>query len=158
MKKRTIVSLTLVMVVLTLLSMSCASTQEADPDEFRMAVEKRLDAYGKSLLTEDTELYASLHDENTIKMNPGAPSAVGTEELKKSIDGAFAAGDYKAFDINNEETEVFGDFGYARGNYTFTYVPNSGDNTINYSGKYLTIYKRQPDGSWKIYRDCFNSN
>ena len=25
-------------------------------------------------------------------------------------------------------------------------------------GKYLTIFKRQPDGSWKAYRDCFNSN
>jgi ketosteroid isomerase-like protein len=26
------------------------------------------------------------------------------------------------------------------------------------SNKYLTIYRRQPDGSWKIYRDISNSN
>ena len=25
-------------------------------------------------------------------------------------------------------------------------------------GKYLTILKKQTDGSWKIYRDCFNSD
>lgn len=23
-------------------------------------------------------------------------------------------------------------------------------------GKYLTVFRKQADGSWKIFRDCFN--
>jgi ketosteroid isomerase-like protein len=55
------------------------------------------------------------------------------------------------------ETQVAGDWAYDRGNYTLTVTPKSGKPTET-SGKYLTIYKRQPDGSWKIYRDISNSN
>lgn len=55
------------------------------------------------------------------------------------------------------ETQVAGDWAYDRGNFTLTVTPKSGKPMETF-GKYLTIYKRQPDGSWKIYRDISNSN
>jgi ketosteroid isomerase-like protein len=33
-----------------------------------------------------------------------------------------------------------------------------GGEPIPYDGKFLTIFKRQSDGSWKIHRDIYNSN
>jgi ketosteroid isomerase-like protein len=29
-------------------------------------------------------------------------------------------------------------------------------NPLEATGKDLVIFKRQPDGSWKVYRDCWN--
>jgi ketosteroid isomerase-like protein len=36
--------------------------------------------------------------------------------------------------------------------------PQAGGPEAAINGKYLTVFKKQSDGSWKIYRDCFNSN
>jgi len=39
-------------------------------------------------------------------------------------------------------------------------TPKAGGETIHAmpDAKALTLYERQPDGSWKIVYDCFNSN
>ncbi len=55
------------------------------------------------------------------------------------------------------ETQVAGDWAYDRGNYTVTVTPKSGK-PMEASAKYLIIVKRQPDGSWKVYREISNSN
>ncbi|MCH7939879.1 MAG: nuclear transport factor 2 family protein [Candidatus Marinimicrobia bacterium] len=60
--------------------------------------------------------------------------------------------------ITNEEVRVAGDWAFARGTYTAILTPKAGGETIDIDGKYLTILERQVDGSWKIFRDCFNSN
>ena len=55
------------------------------------------------------------------------------------------------------ETEVAGDWAYERGSITETVTPKSGK-PMEKSLKYLVILKRQPDGSWKVYRDMDNNN
>lgn len=47
---------------------------------------------------------------------------------------------------------------FARGTYSVKRTPVAGGETVETDGKYMTIFKRQADGSWKIYRDIFNSN
>ena len=51
-----------------------------------------------------------------------------------------------------------GDFGYVRGTYSCLMIPWASGDTTRFGGKVLSILRRQSDGSWKIYRDCFNSN
>ena len=68
--------------------------------------------------------------------------------------------DLLSFDmaITNEEVQVSGDLAVARGTYAATVTPKDGGEAISIDGKYMTLLKRQPDGSWKIYRDIYNSN
>ena len=61
-------------------------------------------------------------------------------------------------DITNEEVTVSGDMAVARGVYQATLTPKAGGDNILVDGKYMTLLQRQPDGSWKIHRDIFNSN
>jgi ketosteroid isomerase-like protein len=60
--------------------------------------------------------------------------------------------------IKNEEIQLSGNFGFARGTYSALLVPKAGGEEIPIDGKYLTIFKKQADGTWKIYRDAFNSS
>jgi ketosteroid isomerase-like protein len=60
--------------------------------------------------------------------------------------------------ITNKEARVSGDLGLLRGTYTLSMVPKVGGETTEFDGKYLTVFERQADGSWKIARDIFNSN
>lgn len=45
-----------------------------------------------------------------------------------------------------------GDMGYTYGYYTFSYVDTLG-NTISNKGVFHTIWKRQPDGTWRFVWD-----
>jgi ketosteroid isomerase-like protein len=60
--------------------------------------------------------------------------------------------------ITNEEVGVNGNLAFSRGNYVATFSPKDGAQPIPVDGKFMTILKKQPDGSWKIHRDMFNSN
>jgi ketosteroid isomerase-like protein len=92
-------------------------------------------------------------------MPPNAPASLGKEQLRANMEPAF---DNFTFEmaLYIEETQVSGDLGFARGNYTVAITPKAGGETIITmpDGKFLTIYKRQADGSWKISHDCYNSN
>ncbi|MEZ4715138.1 MAG: hypothetical protein R2851_03465 [Caldilineaceae bacterium] len=60
--------------------------------------------------------------------------------------------------IKNVEVIHGPDVTVARGFYTATVTPNAGGEDIYVDGKYMSVLKQQPDGSWKLYRDIFNSN
>lgn len=55
------------------------------------------------------------------------------------------------------EIEGMGDAAWTRGTYTFT-VNAPGAPLMTDSGKYLEIWKKQADGSWRVVRDAFNSD
>ncbi len=88
-------------------------------------------------------------------MPPGIP-ARGKDVLNKVVPKGFAAGGVKSMNINPAEITAAGDWAYSRGTYDLESVVNG--KTVQIDGKFLTIFKHQADGSWKIYRDCFNSN
>jgi ketosteroid isomerase-like protein len=70
----------------------------------------------------------------------------------------FEAFQYLEFDIVVAEVETFGDVASAYGTFTWLAEPRAGGDQISYDGKFLTLFRKQPDRSWKILRDVFNSN
>ena len=56
------------------------------------------------------------------------------------------------------EVEVAGDLAFSRVNVIISSSPKEGGPTAHLDLKVLDIYKRQTDGSWKIYIDCLNAN
>ena len=62
-------------------------------------------------------------------------------------------------DMQFEQVEIggAGDVAYAYGKYTLTMAPE-GEEPFTDIGKYIEIWKRQPDGSWKVAFDIFNSD
>jgi ketosteroid isomerase-like protein len=50
-----------------------------------------------------------------------------------------------------------GDLAIETGTFTFTQKPK-GSAAITDKGKYMTVWKKQADGSWKLLRDIANSD
>ena len=46
-----------------------------------------------------------------------------------------------------------GDLAYARGKFTEKYTDKKTGKVMTDSGSYLTVYKKQDDGSWKVVED-----
>jgi ketosteroid isomerase-like protein len=131
---------------------------ETDNEAFKAIVEDTWITYSAAMNAGDADLWISLWDQNGVQMPPNAPAVYGRQVIKERIRKGYQSTDYKEFTINLEETQVAGDWGFARGTYSLSLTPRAGGDTLFYEGKYLTIFKKQADGSWKIFRDCFNSN
>jgi len=111
--------------------------------------------YAATIDAGDFEGWISLWMDDGIQMPPDTPARIGKEQIRKGMKPAFDQFILK-MGITNKETTISGDFGFARGTFTETLIPKAGGEAEKYEGKYLTIFEKQMDGSWKIARDCFN--
>lgn len=79
---------------------------------------------------------------------------VGTEALAK---GAEKDMDDPAFNVTftTAKTKVSdsGDLGYTQGSFTIRYTNPATKAPTSYSGYYLTVFRKQADGSWKAVED-----
>jgi uncharacterized protein (TIGR02246 family) len=121
------------------------------------AIKEKLKQYAVTINAGDFDRWISLWTDNGVQMPPNTPARIGKEKIWAEMKPAFDQYIIK-MTINNEETRVSGNLGFARGTYTESLIPKTGGETEKYDGKYLTIFEKQADGSWKVARDCFNSN
>ncbi len=56
------------------------------------------------------------------------------------------------------DAQVSGDLGYVRGPYKGTSTPKAGGDPIKSDTKFVVIFRRQADGSWKTICEIFNDN
>jgi uncharacterized protein (TIGR02246 family) len=144
-------------VLILLISTGCSSKTEINTDADVAAINEIWNSYSSSLNDGDIDSWLSLWTKDGVQMPPDEPRVVGKDQLRQRNGGAL---DLFAVDIEitNEEVEVDGSLAYSRGHYVATFSPKDGAQPIPVDGKFMTILKRQTDGSWKIHRDIFNSN
>lgn len=114
--------------------------------------------YSAAVNAGDTERWITLWDEDGRQMFPDAPMRIGKDAIQAAMAPAFEAIDFQEFVINPDGVEVLGEQAYSHGTYSYVMTPKAGGDTTPFSGKFLTVFKKQSDGSWKILLDCFNSN
>jgi uncharacterized protein (TIGR02246 family) len=129
-----------------------------DGEEVAIAVDAIWREYEASLLADDAERWIAQWMDDGVQMPPTMPPRVGRETIYAAVSGFLSQYEYTEFVITNEEVEVNGDLAFARGTYAASFEAKAGGDPVNIEGKYMTILRQHPDGSWKIYRDIFNSN
>ncbi len=100
----------------------------------------------------DANGVAGFYTDDTIQMPANEPDIVGREAFRASLEGVFGQFAVQGNSSEVLEAETAGDLAFARGTYVITVTPKAGGKPARYSGKYLHLLKRQPDGRWKIYR------
>ena len=135
----------------------CATVGRADPQGFRAEVEAIYAKYAGSVTAGDGDLWLTNWDEEGVQMRPDSQSVVGKKAIEERVRKVWPTL-VMTMTIKVEEAAAAGDWGYAKGTYLQTITPRAGGPTTKVDGKWLDILKRQPDGSWKLYLDCFNSN
>ena len=106
----------------------------------------------------DADAYCALLDESFTQLPPGAPPFIGKAAVRDAIGGFFEAYDLEDFTIETQTYEVSREFAWNWGTYSYRTAPMGTTDFAPYEGKYLSVLKKQPDGTWLFYIDCFNSN
>jgi ketosteroid isomerase-like protein len=115
-------------------------------------------AWLKTYEAKDLDKAVAFCDEQGSLLWPNAPRATGKSAIAKTTASAFAIPDFK-LEWHPDQVEVArsGELGYTSGTYTWTFKDASGKPASD-KGKYLTIWKKQQDGSWKVLLDMFNTD
>jgi uncharacterized protein (TIGR02246 family) len=144
-----------ILIAIVLLAVACQSQPGPLPDRDVAAIRSGLDQWVKAVNAGDWATAASLFTENASFMPPNGPAVEGRANVQ-----AWMAGFPKMQEIGAKYLEVQGrnDLAYARGTYALTLAPQGGAPAIKDNGKFVEIHRKQPDGSWKVALDIFNSD
>lgn len=121
------------------------------------AIDRVRETHIRSLNTDDAATWAKLFTEDGVQMPPNASPNVGSQAILAWSQG-FLSMFSAEFALDVHEIQVFGNWAFERGTYHISLTPKAGDGPFKDVGKYITLYQRQPDGSWKVARDIWNSN
>jgi uncharacterized protein (TIGR02246 family) len=149
-------------VSLLLLAFTVACTQAPPPDTHDADVQALKDtevAWAKVMAAKDFEKSVSNYADDASLLMPNAPVVNGKDAIRGALKPVFDDANFAlAFQASRVEVARSGDLGYAQGSYTMTISGPKGKKPVTDKGKYLTAYKKQADGTWKVVADMINSD
>jgi ketosteroid isomerase-like protein len=150
MKTKTIVTFTLGLVAVAVCFAADTKIEQALRD---------LDAqWSAAAGAKDVDKTVSYYAESAVVMPPNASAATTGESIrnawKEMLTTPGAAISWKATKV---EVAKAGDLAYVSGTYDETMTDASG-RSVKDHGKYVEIFKKQADGTWKVVADIWNSD
>jgi ketosteroid isomerase-like protein len=82
----------------------------------------------------------------------GGPAADGSTAIRKTYADALTD-NYFSVTFASDKTDASGDLAYTRGHFTAKHQDPKTHEIVTETGSYLTVYKKQADGSWKAIED-----
>jgi uncharacterized protein (TIGR02246 family) len=112
----------------------------------------------KVFAAKDLDKSVAFCAEDGSVLAPNAPIATGREAIRKLFAGFFALpGLNISWQPSKAEVAKSGELAYTTGTYQMSYNDSAGKK-ISDRGKYVTVWRRQRDGGWKVIDDIFNSD
>ena len=111
--------------------------------------------YLKAINDGDLAALSRLTTDDHLMMMPNRPPVEG-----KAANDAINGRAFEQFRFDETwtplETRVSGDLAYQRGTFITRATPKTGGEGRSIAGKFLRIYRRESDGSWRMVIDMFN--
>ncbi len=141
-----------------LVVMACSGGPNADPAAIGQELTRLDEEWNNAAAIKNVDSVASFYAEDAIAYPPNEPIAVGKAAARKVWAAYFAD---STFSISWKTTHAGGskggDLGFTAGTYEDSYQGPDGK-PIMERGKYVCIWARQPDGTWKAIHDTWNTD
>jgi uncharacterized protein (TIGR02246 family) len=151
----------------SLLALGCyasdrsASVAQAGTPADRAAVQAAIDAqlatFRDAMIKGDTAGMASIYTDDAIVLPANVPMARGRAAMNAMNAGMFASTSVADMRFATVDLILTGDYAIETGTYRMTIKPKGAPQLVD-DGKYVAIWQKQADGSWKMIRDIFNSD
>jgi ketosteroid isomerase-like protein len=106
----------------------------------------------------DLEKTIAFYSEDAIVLPTNAPAATTKEAIRNTWKDLLASPDLAiSWKITKVEVAESGDIAYTTGTYELSKNSAIGKLVPDH-GKYVEVWKKQPDGKWKVVADIWNSD
>ena len=130
------------------------SNASSDPDPTASSHKRYIDAIEAG----DVPAIVSIFCEDAILMPPNEPSLYGKKEVTEWHEEYFQHFRIAVHSQTEREVTVIdGEFAVERRAHMVAIAPINGGERIRDDGRWLVLWKREPDGIWKISQAMFNS-
>lgn len=127
-----------------------ADTSTVDARRIRILQEEFIAAFTAG----DLDRLMAFYADDAVSMAPNVPAFVGKDAIRSVYVEVLPL--YTSdFSYQLDEIEVSGDLAFLRITYVDTLTPTSGGEVIRNGGHALTILRRGPDGTWKVWREMW---
>jgi uncharacterized protein (TIGR02246 family) len=142
------------------LTSGCSNTPAPFPDTRAadaQAIRGLEEAAQKNAASKDADTWATFFAEDASGLFPGDQILNGKAAIKAAMATYFADPNFSLTQQSTRTvTSKAGDLAYSQGTYTITLTNSKTKKPMTDKGKYLTVYKKQTDGSWKVVAHAFN--
>ncbi len=136
------------------LAIACAPAAETaeDPANVRSAIEEANARYAEAFNRGDAAAATLLYTEDAILLPPGRKMVKGRGAIQESVAANIETNALRSLVLTTSDVQVAGSLAVEVGTHSIQ------AGVMQDEGKYLRIWKKQEDGSWKLHRNIFNSN
>lgn len=132
----------------------CQKEAKADPEAAKAAIKADQKKWSDDFKSKNTETLMGHYADDAFFVAPGVKGTDGSTAIREiyanaSTDPAFSV----SFTSDKIDVSGSGDMAYARGHFSEKYTDPKTSKVMTDSGSYLTVYKKQQDGSWKAVED-----
>ena len=143
-------------IVLSAALTGCADSSADTRDADVMAIKETEAAWVKDAATKDVDKWAQHYTDDGSVLLPDMPIMTGKEAIRGGMKPMMSDPNFAvAFGATKLEVAKSGELAYSQGIYSLTTSNPKTKAPTTEKGKYLTVYKKQADGSWKAVEDTF---
>jgi uncharacterized protein (TIGR02246 family) len=140
---------------LTIIHLGC-DTSSTDQD--LQAINRLQTRVDSAIIAGDTERYLTFLTEDAVLMPPNGPAVIGKDAIRSWNQAMSEQVRIQTYAPVDDEIVVADEWAFRRATVDWTLTPTAGGEPIRDFGKFIIIYRRKGDGSWKVARDIWNSN
>ncbi len=143
--------------ILAVILCSCAAPKH-DVAQVRKVIEEMTKKSEHDMQAGIVDTTLANYDEDAVSLPNNGPMLRGKEAIRAYAGQMLGLGiKFTNVRITTTDVQTSGDLAYEIGTYAMTMqIPQVGE--VSEEGKYLTVYEKAADGSWKIKVETYNIN
>lgn len=141
-------------------ALACAPKPAAPPDtsaEDRAAVDRGHEAFLAAMQAGDCNALVANLAEDGVMVAPNTPTAAGHAAIRAWCEPIFQQVKTTAVSVSGRDVVVSGDWAIEYGDFEWAVTPVAGGPEQREHGRFVAVWQRQADSSWKLVRDIWNS-
>lgn len=129
-------------------------SQDVETEAIQLLHEK----HHQALSSGKVEDYVSCFTDDAILMPPGEGGRTGKEAIRAWGKVVLDTFQLQVSNTATEKVQISGDWAFTRSSYVTKLTNKESNETVRGENKSIHIYRREPDGSWKIAYCMWSDN
>jgi ketosteroid isomerase-like protein len=144
--------------IFCLVALLTGCTPASKPVDYAHELRDAENARMKAANAKDLEAFVAFYADDASILSPNIPIFTGKQPIKDGLKPMLADSQFSMTLMPTRvEVAKSGDLAFTQGPYKMTFSDIRG-NKFEDEGKYLTVWRKLQDGTWKVVEDTMNSD